>query len=94
MGATRPRVVIVGGGFGGLFATRELAGAPVSVTLIDKRNYHLFRPMLRGIPTSGLPGGHRRSALGGWALHDRGYEYPRGVKLMPHRNPEGRLRSR
>jgi putative NAD(P)-binding protein len=51
LGATRPRVVIVGGGFGGLFATRELAGAPVSVTLIDKRNYHLFRPMLCGIPT-------------------------------------------
>jgi NADH:ubiquinone reductase (H+-translocating) len=41
-----PRVVIVGGGFGGLFATRALAGAPVNVVLIDKRNYHLFRPML------------------------------------------------
>ncbi len=43
---TRPRVVIVGGGFGGLYAARALAGAPVSVTLIDKRNYHLFRPLL------------------------------------------------
>src|SRR5436190_13435131 len=43
---TQPRVVIVGGGFGGLYAARALAGAPVSVTLIDKRNYHLFRPML------------------------------------------------
>src|SRR5437870_9331804 len=42
----KPRVVIVGGGFGGLYAARALAGAPVSVTLIDKRNYHLFRPML------------------------------------------------
>ena len=40
---TKPRVVIVGGGFGGLYAARALAGAPVSVTLIDKRNYHLFR---------------------------------------------------
>jgi NADH dehydrogenase len=40
----QPRVVIVGGGFGGLYAARALAGAPVSVTLIDKRNYHLFRP--------------------------------------------------
>jgi len=38
--------VIIGGGFGGLYAARALAGAPVSVTLIDKRNYHLFRPML------------------------------------------------
>jgi NADH:ubiquinone reductase (H+-translocating) len=48
---TQPRVVIVGGGFGGLFATQELAGAPVSVTLIDKRNYHLFRPMLYQVAT-------------------------------------------
>src|SRR6202167_1063102 len=46
-----PRVVIVGGGFGGLFATRALASAPVSVTLIDKRNYHLFRPMLYQVAT-------------------------------------------
>jgi NADH:ubiquinone reductase (H+-translocating) len=51
LNATQPRVVIVGGGFGGLFATRELAGAPVSVTLIDKRNYHLFRPMLYQVAT-------------------------------------------
>jgi len=43
---TKPRVVIVGGGFGGLYAARALAGAPVSVTLIDKRNYRLFRPLL------------------------------------------------
>src|SRR5205823_2921403 len=43
---TNRRVVIVGGGFGGLYAARALAGAPVSVTLIDKRNYHLFRPLL------------------------------------------------
>ena len=41
-----PRVVIVGGGFGGLSAARSLRNAPVRVTLIDKRNYHLFRPML------------------------------------------------
>jgi NADH dehydrogenase len=44
--ANLPRVVIVGGGFGGLYAARGLADAPVSVTLIDRRNYHLFRPML------------------------------------------------
>jgi NADH:quinone reductase (non-electrogenic) len=41
-----PRVVIVGGGFGGLSAVRALRNTPVRVTLIDKRNYHLFRPML------------------------------------------------
>jgi NADH dehydrogenase len=48
---TAPRVVIVGGGFGGLYAARELSGAPVHVTLIDKRNYHLFRPMLYQVAT-------------------------------------------
>jgi NADH dehydrogenase len=44
-------VVIVGGGFGGLSAASALLGAPVSVTLIDKRNYHLFRPMLYQVAT-------------------------------------------
>ena len=48
---TKPRVVIVGGGFGGLYAARALAGAPVSVTLIDKRNYRLFRPLLYQVGT-------------------------------------------
>ena len=46
-----PRVVIVGGGFGGLYAARALDRAPVKVTLIDKRNYHLFRPMLYQVAT-------------------------------------------
>jgi NADH dehydrogenase len=45
------RVIIVGGGFGGLSAARALRNAPVSVTLIDKRNYHLFRPMLYQVAT-------------------------------------------
>lgn len=51
MSQPQPRVVIVGGGFGGLFAARKLAGVPVSITLIDKRNYHLFRPMLYQVAT-------------------------------------------
>lgn len=46
-----PRVVIVGGGFGGLAATRALGNTPLSITLIDKRNYHLFRPMLYQVAT-------------------------------------------
>ncbi|MBV9601563.1 MAG: cytochrome d ubiquinol oxidase subunit II [Chloroflexi bacterium] len=41
-----PRVVIVGGGFGGVAAARALRGAPVRITLIDKTNYHLFQPLL------------------------------------------------
>jgi NADH:quinone reductase (non-electrogenic) len=46
-----PHVVIVGGGFGGLYAARGLAGAPIRLTLIDKHNYHLFRPMLYQVAT-------------------------------------------
>jgi NADH:ubiquinone reductase (H+-translocating) len=46
-----PRVVVVGGGFGGLYAARALKSASVNVTLIDKRNYHLFRPMLYQVAT-------------------------------------------
>src|SRR5215470_11380003 len=46
-----PHVIIVGGGFGGLSAARALQAAAVRVTLIDKRNYHLFRPMLYQVAT-------------------------------------------
>ena len=46
-----PRVIIVGGGFGGLYAARALRSTAVNVTLIDKRNYHLFRPMLYQVAT-------------------------------------------
>src|SRR6185503_762375 len=48
------RVVIVGGGFGGLWATRALADAPVSVVLIDRENHHLFQPLLYQVATAGL----------------------------------------
>jgi NADH dehydrogenase len=50
----RPRVVIIGGGFGGLAAARGLARAPVVITLIDRRNHHLFQPMLYQVATAGL----------------------------------------
>jgi NADH dehydrogenase len=46
-----PHVVIVGGGFAGIKAARRLAGQPVRVTLIDKRNFHLFQPMLYQVAT-------------------------------------------
>jgi NADH dehydrogenase len=47
-------VVIVGGGFGGLYATRRLKRAPVRVTLLDRRNFHLFQPLLYQVATGAL----------------------------------------
>src|SRR3990170_3657949 len=47
-------VVIIGGGFGGLYATKSLKRAPVQVTLIDRRNFHLFQPLLYQVATGGL----------------------------------------
>ena len=52
--ARAPRVVVVGGGFGGLSAVRGLRGAPVEVTLVDRRNFHLFQPLLYQVATGGL----------------------------------------
>jgi NADH:ubiquinone reductase (H+-translocating) len=48
------RVVILGGGFGGLHAARAFAGVPVRVTLLDRRNFHLFQPLLYQVATGGL----------------------------------------
>ena len=49
-----PHVVIVGGGFGGLYAAQALRNAPVTITLVDKRNFHLFQPLLYQVATGGL----------------------------------------
>lgn len=50
----RHRVVIVGGGFGGLRAAKRLAGVDADVTLVDRRNHHLFQPLLYQVATAGL----------------------------------------
>lgn len=50
----QPHVVIVGGGFGGLYAARALGRAPVRVTLLDRRNFHLFQPLLYQVATGAL----------------------------------------
>ena len=51
---TLPRILIIGGGFGGLEAAKALAGQAVDVTLVDKTNHHLFQPLLYQVATAGL----------------------------------------
>jgi NADH dehydrogenase len=57
MGTQRHRVVVVGGGFGGLSVTRALARADVDVTLVDRTNHHLFQPLLYQVAAGILPPG-------------------------------------
>jgi NADH:ubiquinone reductase (H+-translocating) len=52
--ASKPKVVIVGSGFGGLSAAREVARLPVDVTVIDRKNHHTFQPLLYQVATAGL----------------------------------------
>jgi NADH dehydrogenase len=59
----RHRVVIVGGGFGGLAAARALGKAPVQVTVVDRRNFHLFQPLLYEVATGSLSPGEIASPL-------------------------------
>jgi NADH dehydrogenase len=64
---SNPRVVIVGGGFGGLQAARALDGADVRVTLLDRHNYHLFQPLLYQVATASLSPGDIASPIR-WVL--------------------------
>ncbi len=57
------RAVIVGGGFGGLYAARALRDAPVQVTLLDRRNHHLFQPLLYQVATAALSPGDIASPI-------------------------------
>src|SRR4030095_10086908 len=54
MADQRPHVVIIGGGFAGLYAARELRDHPVNVTVLDRRNHHLFQPLLYQVATAAL----------------------------------------
>jgi NADH dehydrogenase len=58
-----PRVVIIGGGFGGLAAAQALKNAPVEITLIDRRNFHLFQPLLYQVATGWLSAANIASTL-------------------------------
>src|SRR2546428_10735492 len=61
----KSKVVIIGGGFGGLRAARALKSAPVDVTLIDRRNYHLFQPLLYQVATGSLSPGQIAAPIRG-----------------------------
>ena len=65
--AAQPRVVIIGGGFGGLWAARALRYAPVEVILIDRRNHHIFSPLLYQVATAALSPGDIASPIR-WVL--------------------------
>src|SRR5437762_9991615 len=56
-GRSAHRVVVVGGGFGGLQAALKLRRAPVEVTLVDRRNFHLFQPLTYQVATGALSAG-------------------------------------
>lgn len=61
--ASRHRVVILGGGFAGLYCAQKLRKAPVDVTVVDKRNFHLFQPLLYQVATGSLSPGEIASPL-------------------------------
>ena len=69
--AAHPRVVIVGAGFGGLSAAKELGGTAFEVTLIDQHNYHLFQPLLYQVATAGLAPSDIAAPIRGILSHTR-----------------------
>ncbi len=59
----RPHIVIIGGGFGGIYAARHLAKLPVDITVIDRENYHLFQPLLYQVASAALSEGDIASPI-------------------------------
>jgi NADH dehydrogenase len=71
MAAQRPKVCIVGGGFAGLAAAKALAKAPVDVTLVDRRNHHVFQPLLYQVATASLSPAEISSPIRGILRHQQ-----------------------
>ncbi|WP_144870360.1 FAD-dependent oxidoreductase, partial [Hyella patelloides] len=67
-------VVIIGGGFGGLYAAQTLAKGAVKVTLIDKRNFHVFQPLLYQVATGGISPTNISSPLRGILKRNKNIE--------------------
>ncbi len=61
--SARPHIVIIGGGFGGIYAARHLAKLPVDITVIDRDNYHLFQPLLYQVASAALSAGDIASPI-------------------------------
>lgn len=72
--ASRPRVVVIGAGFGGLSTVQSLHGAPVDITLVDQRNHHLFQPLLYQVATAGLSPADIAAPIRAITRHDRNVE--------------------
>ena len=70
MAEKKPRVVVVGGGFGGLETARRLAKLPVQVTVIDRKNHHTFQPLLYQVATAGISPGEIAAPIR-WILRGR-----------------------
>ena len=70
----KPKVVIIGGGFGGLQAAKDLGGKPVEVTLIDKKNHHTFQPLLYQVATAVLSPGEIASPIRRIVSHAKNVE--------------------
>src|ERR1700740_2544236 len=73
MSENRQRVVVVGAGFGGLEAARNLAKLPVQITLIDRKNHHTFQPLLYQVATAGISPGEIAAPIR-WILRDHHVE--------------------
>src|SRR5689334_3428104 len=81
------KVVILGGGFGGLYAAQALRRAPVEVTVIDRRNFHLFQPLLYQVATGSLSPGEIAAPLRATLARQKNTRVLLGnaVDLDPHR---------
>src|SRR6476660_457427 len=82
------RVIILGGGFGGLLAAQKLTRAPVQVKLFDRRNFHLFQPLMYQVATGSLSPGQIAAPLRSVLLKQKNTEFLLGEAsdIEPSRN--------